>query len=55
MKTKGKATAIRLSLENDAWILGKAKGKRGAVSVLVDLAVTEMRHGMESKPKGKAK
>ena len=48
MRNKGKVVALRLENENEAWILGKSQGKRGKFSELINLAVTEMRQGMEA-------
>jgi hypothetical protein len=56
MKTKGKTIAIRLSLENDAWLAEKMAGKsRGFISEVVNLAITDMRQSMEWTKKMKKK
>lgn len=49
MKTRSKPVSVRFTLENWEWLQGKAKDKRGRMAELVELAVTEMRQGMEGK------
>ena len=42
--------AFRPTLDNDAWLAKKCAGKRrGYMSELVNLAVTEMRQGQEAR------
>lgn len=55
MKDKGKLFTMRFTLDNEAWLLLKASKRRGGMSELVNLAVTEMRQGQEYKKTRKRK
>ena len=49
MQTRSKPVSVRFTLDNWEWLRAKSKDKRGKMACLVELAVTEMRQGMEGK------
>ena len=51
MKTKSKPVSVRFGVVNAEWLRVKGGEGRGRIAELVELAVTEMRQGMESREK----
>ena len=49
MKMKSKPVSVRFGVVNWEWLKVKGGERRGRVAELVELAVTEMRQGMEGK------